>query len=669
MNINIKEKIAHLRNEIDEHNYRYYALDEPSIPDVEYDALFQELINLEKNYPALITQDSPTQRVGVKPQSGFKAVQHRIPMLSLDNAFSEKDLIAFSKRLQDRLKSNTEILFTAEPKMDGLAVSLLYREGQLVQGLTRGDGISGEDITSNLKTIKAIPLKLRGNYPSELEVRGEVYMPLKGFNILNEKARQAGEKTFVNPRNAAAGSLRQLDPKLTATRPLSIYCYGVADYTQISQVKSHYSVLQRLSEWGFPINKLISACLGVEACFTYYQTIMAMRAELPYEIDGVVYKVDDLALQQQLGFVSRAPRFAIAHKFPAQEKITTVESVEFQVGRTGALTPVARLSPIFVGGVTVSNATLHNMDEVLRKDIHVGDTVIIRRAGDVIPEVVSVITAKRPASAQKIIVPQQCPVCQSDVIKPAGEAVLRCMGGLYCDAQRKEALKHFASRKAMNIDGLGARLIEQMVNLNLLHTPADIYRLSLESIAGIERMGIKSAQNLIEAIDHSRQTTFARFIYALGIREVGEVTAKNLAKEFMDINQLMSASLEQLLTINDIGPVVAENIQRFFQQVHNQEVIQALLAEGIHWPKAKQHEQSSAKLAGKVFVLTGSLSQMTREQAKEALEARGAKVSSSISQKTDYLVAGENAGSKLTKAKALNVTILSEAVFIQLLKY
>jgi len=663
MSSEIQKKINALRKQINEHNYKYYALDAPTIPDAEYDALFQSLKKLEDAHPELITSDSPTQRIGVKPQGGFEEVAHHVPMLSLDNAFSEEELLAFSKRIHDRLKSTKKIIFTAEPKMDGLAVTLIYKNGHLIQGATRGDGYTGEDITSNLRTVKSIPLKLMGDdYPERLEVRGEVYMPLEGFNRLNAHARSRGEKTFANPRNAAAGSLRQLDPKITASRPLKICCYGVADYAQIPNESSHFAVLTQLKQWGFPINNLIKQCQGIENCQSYYHALLQKRETLPYEIDGVVYKVDDIALQNRLGYVSRAPRFAIAHKFPAQEKVTTLEDVEFQVGRTGALTPVARLKPVFVGGVTVSNATLHNMDEVARKDIHIGDEVIVRRAGDVIPEVVSTIKEKRPDNVKPIMFPTQCPVCGSDVIKIEGEAVLRCMGGLYCKAQRKESLKHFSSRKAMNIDGLGDRLIEQMVNLNLLHTPADIYKLTLDQVSGIERMGVKSAQNLLDAINKSKSTTFARFIYALGIREVGEVTAKNLAKHFTTIDEITNASQEDLLNISDIGPIVAANIHSFFHQTHNQEVIQALLAAGINWPLKKRQSQSD-KLTGKTFVITGTLSTMTREEAKEALENLGAKVSSSISKKTDYLIAGENAGSKLDKAQSLGVTILSESDF------
>ena len=666
-NHNIEKQLADLRDELNQHNYKYYVLDEPTIPDADYDRLFQQLKQLEIQHPQLITSDSPTQRVGAKPHGGFEEVMHTYPMLSLDNAFSEEDLQAFSKRINDRLKTAEQLTFCCEPKMDGLAVSLIYEKGKLVRGATRGDGVTGEDITSNLRTINAIPLTLIGDdYPDILEVRGEVYMPLAGFNAFNEQARNQGEKVFVNPRNAAAGSLRQLDPKLTAARPLAIYCYGVADSKQLPDMDSHYHILQKVKSWGLPVNPLIELKKGIQGCVEYYAKLMEARDSLAYEIDGVVYKVDNLALQEQLGYVSRAPRFAIAHKFPAQEKTTILEDVEFQVGRTGALTPVARLKPVFVGGVTVSNATLHNMDEIARKDIRIHDHVIVRRAGDVIPEVASVILDKRPLNVIAIIAPAQCPVCGSDVIKPEGEAALKCMGGLYCSAQRKEALKHFASRKGMNIDGLGDRLIEMMVNLDLLHTPADIYKLTLDKVAGIDRMGLKSAQNLIDAIDKSRKTTCAKFIYALGIREVGEVTAKNLARHYHELSNLHKATLDELQKISDVGPIVAANIYSFFQQEHNNEVISALLAEGIHWPTTK-NTNSTNTFAGKTFVLTGTLSQMTRDEAKDALENLGAKVSGSVSKKTDYLVAGESAGSKLTKAQALGVAVLDESQLLVLL--
>lgn len=657
----IAAQVQALRDQIREHDYRYYVLDTPTIPDADYDALFRELKSLEQEHPELITPDSPTQRVGVKPQNGFAQVQHQVPMLSLDNAFSEEEILAFAKRIHERLHNQTEIIYTCEPKMDGLAVSLLYENGYFVQGATRGDGFTGEDVTSNLRTIKAIPLKLHGNdFPARLEVRGEVYMPLAGFEAYNEKARKAGDKIFVNPRNAAAGSLRQLDPQLTAQRPLSIYCYGVADAAQLPQVHSQYETLQYLKKWGLPVNDLIAKVSGIQACYAYYQKLLEKRESLSYEIDGVVIKVDDFALQDELGFVARAPRFAIACKFPAQEKATTLLEVEFQVGRTGVLTPVARLKPVFVGGATVSNATLHNMDEIERKDIRIGDEVIVRRAGDVIPEVASVILEQRPAQVKKIHAPKHCPVCGSDVIKPEGEAALRCMGGLFCAAQRKEALKHFASRKAMDIEGLGDRLVEQLVNTNLVHNPADIYRLTLDQLIAIERMGVKSAQNILDAIEHSKKTTFARFIYALGIREVGEATAKNLAKKFHSMSALAQASMEDLQAIEDIGPIVAANIHAFFRQKHNESVIADLLELGIHWPKAAKVQQA-AEFADKTFVLTGTLETMTREAAKEKLESLGAKVAGSVSKNTDYVVAGANAGSKLQKALELGVKVIDEA--------
>jgi DNA ligase (NAD+) len=665
----IKQQIDALKEALNQYNYEYYVLETPSMPDAEYDRLFTELKALERAHPEYVTPDSPTQRVGEKPAEGFLPLVHRIPMLSLDNAFTNNDILHFLKRIEDKLHRHQNIVLTCEPKIDGLAVTLHYKNGLFVQGATRGDGVTGEDITANLRTIKAIPLRLQGNYPPILEVRGEVYMPLQGFLALNERAKKQGEKVFVNPRNAASGSLRQLDPAITAQRPLSIYCYAIANTADILGLATHYDALQCLKSWGFPVNPLIKRCQGETEILAYYEDLNYRRNELPYEIDGAVYKVDEFALQAQLGYVSRAPRFAIAHKFPAQEKITVLESVEFQVGRTGVLTPVARLKPVFVGGVTIANATLHNKDEILRKDLHIGDTVIVRRAGDVIPEVVAPVLAMRPLNALKINFPTHCPMCGSDVIKPDDTVFFRCMGGLYCPAQRKEALKHFASRKAMNIEGLGDRLIEQLVNLGLLHTPADIYGLRLDVLAGLDRMGLKSAENILKAIEKSRETTFARFIYALGIREVGEVTAKNLANYFEGLPELQAASLETFEHIDDIGPVVANNLFIFFRQKHNQEVIESLLAAGIHWPSSFKFETSlKSPVSNKVIVLTGSLSQYSREEATLRLEALGAKVTQSISKKTDMLIAGENAGSKLAKAAAMNILILTEADLAKILK-
>lgn len=666
----IKADIEKLRETINWHNYQYYVLDNPSIPDAEYDKLFQALQSLEASHPEFITPDSPTQRVGAKPAAGFAELHHDIPMLSLENAFTEEDVLAFAKRIHERLTMTEPILFTCEPKMDGLAVSLIYEHGKFVRGSTRGDGVTGEDITVNLRTVGAIPLVLVGqDHPDKLEVRGEVYMPLAGFLALNEKAAKHGEKTFANPRNAAAGSLRQLDPKMTAQRPLRIYCYAIANTHDLPSLTSQYQSLQQLKSWGFPINPLIRQVTGISACLDYYRELSLKRDKLSYEIDGVVYKVDDFHLQEKLGYVSRAPRFSIAHKFPAQEKITILEAVEFQVGRTGVLTPVARLKPVFVGGVTVSNATLHNMDEIDRKDLRIGDTVIVRRAGDVIPEVVGPVLESRSKHSKRIIPPTHCPVCGADVIKPDSMAVLRCMGGLYCDAQRKEALKHFASRKAMDIEGLGDRLIDQLVNINKVRTPADIYRLTLTEIAGLERMGVKSAENLLEAIEKSRHTTFARFIYALGIREVGEVTAKILTKYFSTLEALASASIQDLEQIKDIGPVVAQNIFTFFKQSHNQDVIRDLLARGIVWPHGQVVSHVTSHIfTGKTLVLTGTLATMSREEATARLEMLGAKITSSVSQKTDFVVVGENPGSKLAKAEQLGIKILAENDFLQMLK-
>jgi DNA ligase (NAD+) len=660
--------VERLRQEINEHNYKYHVLAEPSIPDSEYDKLVQQLQQLEAQHPELITLDSPTQRVGAMPLKQFAEVTHQVPMLSLDNAFVDEDIINFNRRIQERLLSSQAITYVCEPKLDGLAVTLIYENGSLVRAATRGDGTTGEDITTNIRTIKAVPLRLQGkSFPAVLEVRGEVFMPKAGFEKLNAQARSRGEKTFVNPRNAAAGSLRQLDSKITAARPLSIYCYGAGLISSDVQFTTHAEFLDSLKQWGFRVNELIKTAEGADGCLAYYRHIMSIRDSLPYDIDGVVYKVNALAAQQQLGFVSRAPRFAIAHKFPAQEQLTELLDVEFQVGRTGALTPVARLKPVFVGGATVSNATLHNMDEIHRKDIRIGDTVIVRRAGDVIPEVVSPLLERRPSDAKLIVLPKQCPVCGSDVSRVEGEAAARCMGGLYCPAQRKEAIRHFASRRAMDIEGLGDRLVEQLVNLQLIHSVADIYHLSLTQLASIERMGVKSAQNILDALETSKKTSLARFIYALGIRDVGEATAKQLANHFGNLPALMQATLEDLQTVSDVGPVVANHIVTFFQQSHNQEVIQRLIQAGIHWPDIVVANQPKP-LQGKTYVLTGTLVDYTRDQAQAALEALGAKVAGSVSSKTSGVIAGAEAGSKLTKAQELGVPILDEAALKALLK-
>ena len=664
-----QQRSATLRQELQQHNHKYYILDEPTIPDVEYDRLLRELQDLETQHPELITADSPTQRVGSAPLTVFNRIKHKVPMLSLGNSFAETELTAFDKRVRDRLKSNVELEYVSEPKLDGLAVSLTYDHGILIQAATRGDGFIGEDITQNIKTIGSIPLKLQGdNYPDMLEVRGEVYMPLQGFSDLNKKARAEEEKIFANPRNAAAGSLRQLDSKITATRPLAMYCYTVGEVSNGSIGESQWEMLQHFKRWGLRVNDQVKCVTGINACWQYYLQLEKKRSKLSYDIDGVVFKVNSFALQQRLGFVSRAPRWAIAQKFAAQEELSKIHNIEFQVGRTGALTPVARLEPTFVGGATVRNATLHNMDEIARKDIRIGDTVIIRRAGDVIPEVVSSVKDKRPKNAKKIKLPSQCPVCDSDVIHPEGEAIAHCIGELYCAAQRKGVFEHFASRKAMNIDGFGERLIAIMVDNGLLNTIADIYKLMLAEISALERMGEKSAKNLINAIEKSKATTLSKFMYALSIREVGESTANNLANYFGSLAAIEKADIERLQQTPDIGPVVAENIYAFFQQQHNQEVIRALIEVGVHWQDIEVKQQSEQPLDGKTFVLTGTLSALSREEAKAKLITLGAKVSGSVSKKTAYVIAGEEPGSKLTKAESLNIPIKNELWLLSLLE-
>ncbi|UCB54401.1 MAG: NAD-dependent DNA ligase LigA [Thiotrichales bacterium] len=653
-------RITKLREQLNRHSYLYYVLDSPEIPDSEYDRLYRELQQLEQKYPELITADSPTQRVGEQPLDAFTQITHRIPMLSLDNVFSEDELEAFFKRIHDRLEFNDELEFNAEPKLDGLAVSLVYENGLFVQAATRGDGATGEDVTQNVKTIHAVPLRLRGEgFPRLLEVRGEVFMPKAGFNRLNKTALEKGEKTFVNPRNAAAGSLRQLDPRITAARPLSFYCYSTGAVEGEGLASTQNSILLQLQQWGLPVCPEVKRIKGIKGCLSYYDSIQRQRDDLPYDIDGVVYKVNELKWQQKLGFVARAPRWAIAHKFPAQEEITRISSVDFQVGRTGAITPVARLEPVFVGGVTVSNATLHNMDEIERKDVRIGDRVFIRRAGDVIPEVVRVVPGSRKEKVRRIKLPERCPVCGSDIERIEGEAVARCTGGLICKAQRTEAIKHFASRKAMDIDGLGDKLVEQMVEAGMIETVVDLYRLDLEEIAALERMGQKSAENLIAAINASRKPTLAKLIYALGIREVGEATARSLALAYGDLDSIMGADEEALQQIQDIGPIVAKHIIHFFAQPHNHKVIAQLLKEvDIQQPVVSRDRQI---LSGKTFVITGTLADMTRDEARELLQAAGAKVSGSVSAKTDYLLAGEKAGSKLTRAKKLGVEVIDEA--------
>ncbi|BES71239.1 NAD-dependent DNA ligase LigA [Marinobacter nanhaiticus D15-8W] len=663
----VAQRIEQLRSEIDDHNYRYYVLDEPAVPDAEYDRLMRELQDLETKHPNLVTPDSPTQRVGAMPSNTFESVTHRVPMLSLDNAFSAEELTDFDRRVRDRLKREDTVEYVAEPKLDGLAVSLHYEDGLLVRAATRGDGYTGEDITANIRTIYSVPLRLRGKgWPAMVEVRGEVYMPKAGFEKLNQDLTDRGEKTFVNPRNAAAGSLRQKDARVTARRPLELCTYSVAVENESDLPDKHWDCIQKLKDWGFRINPEMRKATGVEECLKAYEDLLELRNDLPYEIDGIVFKVNELALQRELGFVSRAPRWAIAQKFPAQEEMTVVEAVGFQVGRTGAVTPVARLKPVFVGGVTVSNASLHNMDEIERLDLHVGDTVIIRRAGDVIPQVVKVLPEKRPKDAQEVKRPERCPVCDSEVVQLEGEVVARCSGGLYCGAQQREAIKHYGSRRAMDIEGLGEKWIDILFDRGMVKNVADLYKLTVDDLKTLERMGEKSASNLVDAIAGSREPELWRFIYALGIREVGEATAKGLAAHFGDLQPLMDADEDALQTVPDVGPVVAGHVHLFFDQPHNQEIIEALKEAGVHWKKDERAEGASP-LAGKTFVLTGTLSQMTRDEAKEKLEALGAKVSGSVSGKTSYVVAGEAAGSKLTKAESLGVPVMTEDDFIAFL--
>ncbi len=662
------QRVEELRSLIEEHNYHYYVLDDPSIPDAEYDRLFRELQALESEYPELASDDSPSRRVGSSAETSFEEIVHRIPMLSLDNAFSEDELRDFDRRVRERLDAAEDIEYVCEPKLDGLAVSLHYEQGRLTRAATRGDGYAGEDITANIRTIPSVPLKLRGEgVPDLVEVRGEVYMPKAGFDKLNKRLADQGEKTFVNPRNAAAGSLRQKKSTITAKRPLEMCAYSVAVVDERDLPDNHWAGLQQVKSWGFRINPEMRKARGVEECLEAYTELMEKRDSLPYEIDGIVFKVDRLDLQQKLGFVSRAPRWAIAHKFPAQEELTVIEDVEFQVGRTGAVTPVARLKPVFVGGVTVSNATLHNMDEIRRLDAHIGDTVFIRRAGDVIPQVVKVVPEKRPENAREVVLPEHCPVCGSDVIQIEGEAVARCSGGLYCPAQRKEAIRHYASRKALDIEGLGDKWIDILVGHELVETVADLYRLKKQDLVGLERMGDKSASNLIAAIDRSRQPVLWKFLYALGIREVGEATAKSLASFFGTLEAIASADEEALQSVPDVGPIVAGHIRSFFEQPHNQETLAALKDAGVQWQE-EIVEESEKPLQGQTWVLTGTLAEMTRDEAKEKLERLGAKVSGSVSKKTACVVAGEAAGSKLTKAEQLEVPVLDEDGLLAMFK-
>lgn len=658
-----------LRAELERHNYQYYVLDQPLVSDAEYDHLFRELQQLESEHPGLADPESPTQRVGASPLPAFLQVVHRTPMLSLGNAFSEEEVAAYDRRVREGLGLDG-VEYLAEPKFDGLAISLRYEQGKFVQGATRGDGYTGEDVTSNLRTVKSIPLRLRGDAaPGLLEVRGEVLMYRSDFAVLNARQRAGKEKEFVNPRNAAAGSLRQLDPRVTAKRPLRFFAYGVGAIEGAALPGTHGALEDWLQQLGLPVCPERRVVHAVQGLMRYYESIGERRARLPYQIDGVVYKVNSLAAQEQLGYVSRAPRFAIAHKFAAEEEYTEVLAIEVQVGRTGALTPVARLAPVFVGGVTVTNATLHNEDELRRKDVRVGDTVIVRRAGDVIPEVVAVVRDRRPGHAAEFRMPSTCPVCGSAVVRLPDEAVARCSGGLICAAQRKQALLHFASRRAMDIEGLGEKLVDQLVDRDVVKTAADLYRLGLTALVELERMAEKSAQNLLQAIGHSKNTTLGRFIFALGIRNVGEATAKELARHFGSLDRLMQADEDALLQVPDIGPVVALSIAQFFAEAHNREVIEQMRACGVRWAEsAPRAAPAPGRLAGKAFVITGTLPGLRREEAKELIEAQGGKVAGSVSAKTDYVVAGAEAGSKLAKAKELGITVLDEAGLLELLK-
>jgi DNA ligase (NAD+) len=657
--MNLEKKVEKLRRSIERHNRLYYVDDAPEIGDAEYDALFRELQALEAEHPQLRTPDSPTQRVGGAPLAQFAEVRHRTPMLSIGNAFDEEEVRAFDKRMGEALGVE-EIEYAAEPKFDGLAVSLTYRGGVFVQAATRGDGTTGEDVTANLRTVHSVPLSIQDE---NLEVRGEVLMYRRDFDALNERQRAAGQKEYVNPRNAAAGAVRQLDSRVTASRRLRFFAYALISE---AGVQTHSQALDRLEALGFPVCAERGVVHGAEGLLEYYARIGALRAKLPYAIDGVVYKVNRLDWQERLGYVSRAPRFALAHKYPGEEQTTEVLGIEVQVGRTGALTPVARLKPVFVGGVTVTNATLHNESELRRKDVRIGDTVVVRRAGDVIPEVVSVRTELRPEGAPVFQFPEKCPVCGSAVVRNEDEAVHRCSGGLYCPAQRKQALLHFAGRRALNIEGLGERLVDQLVDKGLVKTPADLYRLSPEKLEALERMGKKSAANLVSEFDKSKGTTLERLIYALGIRNVGETTARDLARHFGDLEPLVAASEEALLQVPDIGPVVARSIRQFFDEPHNAQVIRDLVKAGLQWPKVTPLARPATQV--KSFVLTGTLSKMTRDEAKATLEAKGHKVAGSVSKKTDFVVAGEDAGTKLEKARALGVTILQEKEFLEMLQ-
>ncbi len=656
-----------LKQRIADYDYHYYVLDAPQVSDNTYDGVFRQLLEIEQQFPELLTADSPSQRVGGSAASAFDSVQHRQAMLSLNNAFSDEELEAFDRRVREGT-DQLQVEYAVEPKFDGLAITLTYEDGRFVQGATRGDGYTGENVTHNLKTIRAIPSRLNTAHPPALlEVRGEVLMLKKDFEKLNQQQAAAGAKLFANPRNAAAGSLRQLDSKITAKRPLHFFAYGLGASEGVPDLRSHAEAMQYLAGLRFPVSQLRAVKTGAQGLAEYYRDIGAQRSQLPFDIDGVVYKVNSFALQDMLGFVSRAPRWAIAHKFPAEEAVTVVEDITVQVGRTGAITPVARLKPVFVGGVTVTNATLHNEDELRRKDIYIGDTVIVRRAGDVIPEVVSVLPAHRPADARVFTMPTQCPECGSHIVRPLDEAIARCTGGLICPAQRKQAITHFASRRAMDIEGLGEKLVDQLVERNLVHHLDDVYRLTLPTLCGLERMAEKSAQNVLAAIEKSKQASLPRFIYALGIRNVGEATAKDLAQHFGTLDALMAAEVEALMQVNDVGPIVAEAAYQFFQEPHNREVIAAMQTLGVHWAEMAK-TPVSAEFAGKTFVLTGTLPTLKRDQAQAMIEAVGGKVSGSVSAKTSFVVAGAEAGSKLEKAQQLNVPILDEAALIAMLQ-
>ena len=668
----VQSRVHALRQEIEHHNYQYYVLDAPAVPDAEYDRLWRELLALETAYPELAAADSPTQRVGGAPLAAFSKITHRQAMLSLNNAFGDVEVAAFDKRVRDALgRAEDEIEYAVEPKFDGLAISLTYEKGRFVSAATRGDGSTGEDVSANLRTIKSVPLQI-DTEANLLEVRGEVLMFRQDFERMNDAQRARGEKEYMNPRNAAAGSLRQLDSKITASRRLHFFVYGIGASEAWPPADTHAEVLMRLAALRFPVSEERSVVQGLNGLLEYYRHLGERRPALPFDIDGVVYKVNNLADQTRLGFVSRAPRFAIAHKFPAEEALTTVQDIQVQVGRTGALTPVAHLAPVFVGGVTVTHATLHNQDEIDRKDVRIGDTVIVRRAGDVIPEVVAVVADKRsaPAPAPFNILAQypQCPVCGSHVVRLPDEAVARCTGGLFCPAQRREALLHFAARRALDIEGLGDKLVDQLVERSLVHTPADLYGLSLSVLAGLDRMAEKSAANLLAAIEKSKSTTLARFIFALGIRTVGESTARDLARHFGTLDALMVADAPNLLQVRDVGPIVAQAITQFFAEPHNAEVIKSLRAAGVHWPEVIYPQQTPGMLSGKSFVLTGTLPTLSRDQAAQKIEASGGKVAGSVSSKTDFVVAGLEAGSKLVKAQSLGITILDEPGLLALLE-